>query len=308
MSPLRALILRPLLALGGALLLVVGTALGFWWVVTQHTEWLEPLLGEKGARKLCDRIVLLRLQIPAADTDADGIPDWFEVYDNTDPRNGRQHAQFFALAHGLENFHVYAGERTRIRTRMIIPYHLHVAWPIGFRAHVSANRPVLCPVGGKGPGVNGPLEIVTTWDGYLEFEILVPNGDPDLVVKFTKASDGDSLIYPSGGYETFVDCLGWRLPVVPSAMILWIPEGINDLWAVQTRTVSPGISEAIQVPLFGPPAGLPHLAWWHGPTDGRTGFRIAPRLERPRATRNSPTTKRMRFRVTWVNSCSGSSR
>lgn len=196
------------------------------WIAVYRSHWI-PFYPT--SEILHERALLFLLQIPLPDRDGAGVPDWVDEFVRHDWVNRTVIPDVLAPcatspltpAGPSRGFMVYSGERTRIRARMGV-FGLVGVWPRGFRATVAADKPVLFLPGHPGPATTGPLELVATSSGTLDFDILVPGDDPEIEVNLVNQANGRFLddgrtSNPPyfGDNSSIVRCVGKRLPAIP---------------------------------------------------------------------------------------------
>lgn len=196
--------------------------LGGVWLVFHHEDWLRKTVGDETTNWLVIHTVSARLALPAIDSDRDAVPDWYEAWSNTDPRDPLSHPQLGLVVYGSSTYG-YVDERTHFRYRGELN-RFAFRWPPGHRLKVAALLPVLLPPGDNGRPTMGPLELVAQADGSFAVDLLMASPG-NVALEFTD-SGGERVLSSnlSVGDPHFV---GYRLPPLPTTTVWKVrPEDI----------------------------------------------------------------------------------
>lgn len=251
----RTFTLRHLWFLLGGLLSLLLVAVGLVWVVFHHPAWIESLPDTDTfvVRRAVERLHAIRLRWPAVDSDGDGVVDWWEVAHETDPHDATKFPY-----RGVECQSVFAfrDERTRLRLQLNLgsgPGLLHVPWPIGTEADITAAGSILIPAGKpEAAPTAGPLRVKPSPDGYLEFDVLCrQQRDADWIAAHNSVG-GVQLSHPG---IPLIACIGWRLPARPARAEMRVPDVNRVSWGF------PSSSNGLFWEVFGPPPPMLHLDW-----------------------------------------------
>lgn len=184
-----------------------------WWVLFSHPGWIRylPDTDSRLIGRTVDRIYRARLQVPSADANENGTPDWYETSRGFDPRTNN----VFQGMVRVHNRFPYRGERTPLRLVHDVSGRFpDASWPINTEVTIKATTPILlaadAPVGT--PPTKGPLRVKLSQQGRLVFDVLMFDDQSD-EVWITHARSGISL---TQGREQLFRAYGWRLAVQPS--------------------------------------------------------------------------------------------
>lgn len=232
----------------GSLALLLG-ALGLLWIVFYQYVWLTKLPDWEVSSYLRNTSVRLwewRLTRPAADSDGDGVPDWFESGTGQDPQNA---LGGFPVKVMPSRFFLFRGERTRLQLSLYFNSYRDVRWPIDNEVTVSADSPILLArdAGSEAAPSVGPLRIKSSPEGYVECDILWNVATDTERIRVVQTRNGRQVGDP---FE--IRAAGWRLPERPS----WIRMRSPDI-------DGPYVPYVLAEPnkYFGPPPLAPHLEW-----------------------------------------------
>lgn len=199
--------------------MAVGTAFIFWVVLLDRNRMRQVFGPERGLRLHVNALTFVA-NLPAPDSDRDGVPDW--------ARYNPHLARDLWLSIGSkfdDKVLVYQGERTKVRV-WNRSFGVNGSWAPGFRALVCANRPILFPPGSAGPATEGPIELITSPSGTLDFEVLAPEDDLRTTVELINSANGeliggeqDPVSIPFERFATgFVTFVGKRFPPIECRM------------------------------------------------------------------------------------------
>lgn len=186
-----------------------------------------------------------RLRQPAKDSDGDGVTDWLEDLDHSDPHNALNSPLISVWA---SRFYFYREERSRLKFWLGIDGYKDVRWPIDTEVVVTCDSPILLAREADIATLptKGPVRIKVTPDGYMECDVLWKVATDTERIRIVQTRSGRQI----GPLE--IRAVGWRLQERRSWIRIRSPD-IDDYYAGDRGSRPEGY--------FGPPPLAPYLEW-----------------------------------------------
>lgn len=250
----RPLLLRILGFVGLGLLVLLALVSSILWVLFHRPLWIDKIPDTEGRwmHELAERAYRARLRWQAADTNDNGVPDWYEVSQGVGPRSNPGASVSLCNISGRP-WYVFLGERTRIRLMLGVNKYEDIRWPTNMEMQITAPGPILLAPGSPEgtPPTAGPLRVQVTPEGRLEFDVLRQRKEDAAQVKLTHARSGYAYNQTNGCVPFLVT--HWRLPPVPNRVENRVVDISQYYWN--------GPVNIFGRESFGPPPPHLHLVW-----------------------------------------------